>query len=370
MMECKNTIAFFSLVKAGLWEKYVNLPDYNSIDFKEVYRLASEQAVVGLVVAGIEQTGNKITQEFSIPFLSAVIQLEQRNTAMNFFVSRLVKEIGGVGIEPLLVKGQGVAQCYERPLWRACGDVDLFICEADYRKLKSFLAPKASDIEKEDKGLLHVGMTIGEWIVELHGSLRGGVLNRIDQVVDEIQKEVFEGHKYRTWKCGDTEVRLPNIDEDIIFVFTHILQHFFYKGIGLRQICDWCRLLWSYKESVNIDLLEKRLLKMGMMSEWKAFAYLAVDKLGMPAETMPFYEDLGCWKNKSQRIVSFMLATGSFGHNRDYSYFKTYPFLVRKAISLYRHTKDTMVFLTIFPFDALAIWWHMVCSGIKGLAIA
>ena len=79
------------------------------------------------------------------------------------------------------------------------------------------------------------------------------------------------------------------MNNDILLIFTHFLKHFYKGGIGLRQICDWCRLLWTYRDSIDVALLEQRLRKMGLMSEWKAFAALAVEYLGMPAES-PIYD--------------------------------------------------------------------------------
>ena len=55
-----NQQAFLALVRAGLW---ADLPVHgegsmvlgpSNVDWKEVYRLAEEQAVVGLVAAGLD----------------------------------------------------------------------------------------------------------------------------------------------------------------------------------------------------------------------------------------------------------------------------------------------------------------------------
>ena len=103
----------------------------------------------------------------------------------------------------------------------------------------------------------------------------------------------------RSWMNGKTLVFLPSADNDVIIVFTHILAHFFYGGIGLRQVCDWCRLLWTYRDIIDRKLLEKRLWRMGVMTEWESFAALAVDYLGMPVEAMPFYYDSHKWSRKA-----------------------------------------------------------------------
>lgn len=50
----KNQQTFFALVKAGLWEEDVQLAALGVTDFNEVYRIAEEQSVIGLVAAGID----------------------------------------------------------------------------------------------------------------------------------------------------------------------------------------------------------------------------------------------------------------------------------------------------------------------------
>lgn len=44
---------FFALVKAGLWEKEVRLAGFGKPNFLGIHRLAREQAVTGLVAAGM-----------------------------------------------------------------------------------------------------------------------------------------------------------------------------------------------------------------------------------------------------------------------------------------------------------------------------
>lgn len=109
-----------------------------------------------------------------------------------------------------------------------------------------YLTEKAQKVYEENHKSMHLGMTIDSWDVELHGTLRSGLWKRLENVIDDAQRAVFYNGNVRSWMNGNTQIFLPRVDEDIIFVFSHILQHFFIGGIGLRQICDWCRLLWTY----------------------------------------------------------------------------------------------------------------------------
>ena len=362
----KNIQVFLSLVRAGLWEHDVQLASFGKIDFNDVYRLAAEQSVVGLVAAGIEHIIDvKVPQEVALTFAGSALQLEQQNKAMNQFIGVLIEKLRAADIYALLVKGQGIAQCYERPLWRSCGDIDFFLSPDNYNKAIEYLSPLASSVGVFEVYKCHLPLTIDNWEVELHGSLRSGLWAKLDKVIDEVQSDVFYGGNVRSWINDYTQVFLPRADEDIIFVFSHILQHFFKEGVGLRQICDWCRLLWTNHDVLNVAMLESRLKRSGIMTEWKCLSALAVKYLGMPSDVLPFYSSNRKWLNKASRIMDSVLETGNFGHNREKEYYSKHSFVVYKMISLGRYSKDIIHHFSIFPKDSIKTWCSIVRTGIR-----
>lgn len=377
-----NQRVFFDMLRAGLWgdqgavQEFKSSRVQDSVDWETVYQLAQEQSVQGLVLQGIEELRAK-NIELSVPrvlllqWIGEVQGIEQRNKDMNVFIADLIERLRKADIYAILVKGQGIALCYEKPLWRACGDVDLLFSDSNYQKASKFLTEKASSVDEENPYNRHLAMTIDGWSVELHGTLRGSIM-RIDRVIDDVQNDVFCGGNVRSWDNGGTQVFLPSPDNDVIFVFTHILQHFFFEGIGLRQICDWCRLLYTYNESLNHKLLESRLLKAGIMTEWKAFGAFAVEYLGMPVEAMPFLESskVQKFKRKADRIFEFVMESGNFGHNRDVSYKQKYPFVIRYAMSFWLYTKLAIQRFSISPRNAIMAWWAIVKLGANAAAKA
>ena len=353
-------------MRAGLWEKEVRLAPYGEIDFSAVLDLAEEQSVVGLLAAGIEHVvDGKPQKKDVLQLIGRTVQLEQRNQAMNYFIGVLVEKMREAGVYTLLVKGQGVAQCYERPLWRACGDVDFFLDDENYERAKGFLRPLAASVEDEYVREKHLGMTIDPWVVELHGRLYSGLSARIERELDAVQRETFEDGKVRIWKDGETEVPLLAVENDVFYVFTHILQHFYKGGIGLRQICDWCRLLWTYRSEIDVEKLEGRLRRAGLMTAWKAFGAFSVEYLGMDAGAVPYYSDAAKWKEKAARIKDFVMMSGNFGHNRDQSYYQKYPYVVRKFVSLGRRLGDLWEHARIFPWDSLRFLPTIVVNGVR-----
>ena len=371
-----NQQAFFELLRTGLWSD--GNPDIRidgTTDWQEVYQLAQEQSVQGLVLQGIDWfkvQGSKfnIPQVLLLRWIGEVQVIEQQNMEMNAFVAELIEKLRKNDAEALLVKGQGVAQCYEKPLWRCSGDVDLFLSDSNYETAKRVLAPLASEVETEYVGSKHLGMTIDGWVVELHGSLRVGLPNRINRVLDDIYTDTFNNGSVRSWNNNGTQILTLSKENDIVYVFVHFFNHFYKEGVGLRQICDWCRLMWTYKDSLDYGLLEQRIKSAGLMSEWKAFGALAIEYLGFPKDAMPLLDvrskkENVRWRKKVDRIMEFILKSGNMGHNRDMSHFSKYPYLIRKCVSMGRRISDLINHARIFPLDSLRFFPCIMFNGVR-----
>ena len=368
MKKNDTTNAFFALLRAGLWDQDVKLSSFGEVDYNAIYRLAEEQSVIGLIAAGLEHaSGLKVPQEIALTFVGNALQLEQRNTAMNQFVEVLINEMRKADIYTLLVKGQGVAQCYERPLWRASGDVDFYLSDTNFAKAKAFFRPLVESFDPDNEYSQHINMHYGEWVVEIHANQHCSISSRTNKVLDEIHKDLFYNGNVRSWLNGSTQVFLPSPDNDVLLIFTHYLNHFYKGGLGVRQICDWCRLLWTYRKSLNHGLLESRIRKMGLMSIWKAFASFSVDYLGMPEDAMPFYSTDRKWSNKADNICAFIIEVGNFGHNRNFSYYGNKSKLLRKAASFSRRCGDMLRHTRIFPWETICFFPHMVSHGLSAV---
>ena len=379
-----NQQAFFALVRAGLWgdlrsvQEYKGLMVQDSVDWEQVLQMAMEQSVAGLAASGVEavQAWLKdhgyplIPRVVVVQFAGAAQYIEQQNKDMNAFVAELFGQLREAGINALLVKGQGIAQCYENPMRRTPGDVDLLLDAENYEKGKAFLSSVAQEVHEENDFDKHFSVILDGWDVELHGSMRSMLPKETDDRVDMVQEEAFINGKSRVWNNGGTEVLLPCPDDDVIFVFTHILKHFFHYGIGLRQVCDWCRLVYTYRNEMDLPLLKNRLESMGLMSEWRVFGAMAVNRLGMSAEAMPFYSPKESLVRRADRALDFIMETGNFGHSRDNSRYRKSNVIMQRLGSLWLHTCDSIRHSFIFPVDAARIWSRMfylgICDALKG----
>lgn len=370
-MRKNNKDAFFTLLRAGLWgDGNSDIRIEGTTGWNYVYQLAQEQSVQGLVLQGIDwfkahDSGFTIPQVLLLEWIGEVQMIEQQNKEMSKFIASLVQKLQSVGIYSLLVKGQGVALCYERPLWRACGDVDLLLDSDNYNAAKSYLIPEADEVAKEDIIAKHQALVIKGFDVELHGKMPFSLSMRVEDVIDDVLDDLFCGGKVRSWDCNGTPVFLPSPDNDVILVFTHFLHHFFIEGVGLRQICDWCRLLFTYRGSLNYKLLESRIRKMGLTSEWKVFYNLARRYLGMPDMDSGLTIHDSRFDKKADRIMELVLESGNFGHNKDLSYRTRYSGMTYKIVAAWRRLKDFASLIPVFPLDAPRFYVTYVMGKVK-----
>lgn len=341
-----NTQAFLVLVRGGLWETEVQLSGFESIDYSQVLTLAEEQSVVGLVAAGLEHVVDlKPSKEALLQFIGQTLQIEQRNAAMNSFIEELVERMRKDDIYALLVKGQGVAQCYERPLWRTSGDIDFLLSQDNYNKAVNLLKNIYINYKNGGNYSKETAFYTDQWMIEMHGSLRTGLSSRIDKEIDKVQRGLFYGGNVRSWQNGKTLTFLPAPTNDVFLVFTHFIKHFYKEGMSIRQVCDWIRLLWTCQKDIDITMIEKRIKKAGLMDEWKTFATVAVDWLGMPIDAMPLYDADRKWGKKAEKMVNFIVG----GHSGN------------KLI-------DTVEIANVFPWKAL-MYLPSIFLNINGLKI-
>ncbi len=402
-----NTVRlFFKLLRFGLWGssedvseaerksesivpeggeiKALNLTE--DLDWKQLYRLACEQTVAGYVAVGLEQYVAKMKNNQSdrtdnekinvsrptVPenviqaFKKIKFSIGLSNYRMNDFLANIIKELEEAGIEPLLLKGQGVAQNYLSPEVRQAGDIDLLLHGEDYEKAKMLLIPKADNLEIEGSRSKHFGMHFGNIEVELHGTVHGNFGDKFNTYLDKKQYELFIKKNFRHWCYNGIEISMPSADFDALFIFIHFLKHFYFGGLGLRQICDWTMFLHKNVQHIDSAKLENDIKKLGVLREWQTFGCFAVKYLGLPEEEMPMYNSK--YIKNSDKIRDFLIASGNFGRSRGYRDYYKDCYIIRKAKSLFIKGGYIIKFLPVFPGNTIRFFFTFLSTGFSSAA--
>ena len=102
---------------------------------------------------------------------------------------------------------------------------------------------------------------------------------------------------------------------------------------------------------------------MKIMSEWRAFAALAVGWLGMPVDSMPLYSDANKWNRKAKKILYYILISGNFGHNEEQKH-RSNNYFINKIQGVFFKMKFFTSRGVVFPLDSVKFFFHVIGNSI------
>ena len=361
----KTEEIFLELIKVGLWGKTLPIPPLEGgafnladIDWEGVYQHAVAQTMVGVVADGMAAVGMKelqVPKEVKLKTLQQVMRIEEGNEKMNALLIQLYKVLRKRGLEPWLLKGQGVGLCYPKPNHRQSGDIDLFfLSTADYEKALELLSPY------DPKATVRDELTIDEILVELHPDILARTNRKLkknfggwlqEMKTQEGERNVIEG------------VVLPPVAFNTIYIFIHTMRHYFDGGIGLRQVSDWMRYLHVNKDRIDQQQLAEDLKRLGVMKIWKVFGAMAVDHLGCPADSMPLYD--AHYSKEGRVILQYILRSGNFGYYDDRLQNRPKNFYLGKLYSFWGQVRMILRNVWMFPEESLRALPVLIKGGME-----
>jgi hypothetical protein len=306
--------AFFALLRGGLWHKPVDpalFTDMGEEGWTLLLRLAQRQTVVAIVFDGINTLPPELRppRKLYLQWAAVTAQIEQANEALNAEVARLFGEYKEAGLSPILLKGQGNAACYLNPLRRQSGDIDIYLGKKGQRAANELLEKQGFERHAEDTEK-HTCYHRGKVMVENHRTMTN---------LDNLLRVRFFYKLLNGWypkaadlrRVGEVDIPVPPATFNAFYLFLHIFEHLMNGGVGLRQVCDWTRLLAT--EEIDHRVLRRSLRKMGLLRIAAAYAHIAVHRLGLPKERLPF--SIAQAKTDAKRVLADMMKTGNFGHH-------------------------------------------------------
>ena len=284
----------------------------------------------------------------------------------NITLQKIVQGLRLQGIEPCVLKGQGIAQYYPNPDLRQCGDIDLYVGQKDYEKTCEIIGAMGteSDHESDKEILKHFHTHIGKVPVEIHRYTDVYYQNRLNRIYQAISDEGFCAEPVEVDIAG-FKITTPPIDFNVFYIFNHLWHHFIADGVGLRQICDLAMLLHKCYGQIDQNNLKRMLEKMGLMKQWKVFGNIAVDVVGLPKEEFPFYDS--SYVKLTEKVYRLVMLEGNFGQANLKDDNRPSGYLAGKLHSLIFRSRRNLRVLSLFPKDALRHIHRVIAIGIKAV---
>lgn len=320
----KTQSHFLSLLKAAIWQTPLCEADLAGADWKSVMRIAQEQTCDGLICNVASRLEGDVAPPRAdmLQWAGRMMAIEQKNALHVATLAEICEMYAKKGLEPILLKGLGVASNYPDPYKRQSGDIDLFTYGKDsYGRVIQMFESEGLNISGHDSDR-HSETELNGIRLELHHTachlLNPFTDNTMQRMIADSEREspcyvnITDGPQVRVFPHGINAV----------FLLNHMAEHLADTGIGLRQITDWMLFLTKHHDQIDASLLASRLSQLHLTDEWKLFTSLCVDYLDMPMEAATLHDT--SYHERAAMLLDLIFACGNFGKNNKRDAASTY----------------------------------------------
>ena len=224
------------------------IPDsLKETDWKELYRIAQKQCLVGILFDGIQKLPSAevgMSKDLLLQWMMQCQMLEKANVRLNDAAIQVSEWFRKKGFRTCILKGQGNALLYPNGLHRTPGDIDIWVEGGDKRVI-SFVR----SISPHEKACYHHIEFPSYKGVEVEVHYRPSFLlcfwhnRKLQKYYERVKEEQFS-HRVMLGEQG--EIAIPIVEFNLIFQLTHIYAHLMNEGIGLRQLLDYYYVLCDF----------------------------------------------------------------------------------------------------------------------------
>ncbi len=316
-----RTTTYYRFIRFSLGiEPAVDILDGDSLigfDWEAFYSFSMRQTMLGLAFEGIQQLSRDAAPPFPLlmQWVGVSEKIKRQNVLLDKASAYIYRKITALGFKCCILKGQGNAVLYPNPQTRTPGDVDVWIqaSREELRQIAIILTAGRGEVGEES--INHIELVVNGVEVELH-STPAIVSNfkynsRMQLWIQEQASKQFGNMIKLTY--DDRPVAVPTAAFNIVYQLYHLFHHFFYEGVGLRQVIDYYYVLKKFvgeAEDEEILAVRNTLRHLGMYKFAGAVMYVLQEVLTMPESMLIVPVD----ENRGWMLLDEILCGGNFGH--------------------------------------------------------
>lgn len=305
------TELFFSLLRRATGSRDVIPTTISAKEWDEVFELAKQQALVGIIFCAIEKLdpAQRPPRQMLLKWWSIAEQIKQRSQLLKETARQVEQCFAKDGFRGTILKGVGMAALYPEPLYRTPGDIDIWL-DAEREDIVTYVRK-----HKENPFVIyhHVDFVeVNGVSIEVHftpsyfSDFRTN--NRFQQYVREQRLLQME---HTTVLDGVGEVHTPTLAFNRVYVLSHIYRHLFDEGVGLRQLLDYYYVLCQGFTDEEREETMRVLRHLKMKRFVAAVMWVLKEVFGMEERyvlTAPNEKD-------GRFLLDEIMIAGNFGHH-------------------------------------------------------
>lgn len=321
LLQSNMTGIYFRFIQFSLGiydgKEFLDGSALRDFDWAAFYEFAKKQTLVGIIFNGIQMLPKNVAPKLDMlmRWFGMSRKIKMRNDLLNKATVAIYDKVKAAGYSCCILKGQCNAVMYPNPSARIPGDVDVWVnaSRENIRTLASSLA-KDGNGHVDDESFNHIGLTIKGIAVELHSTpcfMANFIYNR--RLQKWLKRNVSLQCSNMVELPNDAgTVAVPTLSFNIFYQLHHLYHHYFYEGVGLRQIVDYYFVIMKSEERSmkNITALHHDIKHLGLWNFAGAIMYVLHQVMGLTKDKMIAPMDV----TRGRMLLDDILNGGNFGH--------------------------------------------------------
>ena len=313
-----KTKAYFEFIRYCIDDKLPIPILMDDMDWEGLFLFMQQQALVGVGYLGIEKLkrdGVNVPKSLLLKWYALNEKIKSRNIYVNKHCVELTNMLKEDGFSSCILKGQGNTLAYPHPYVRTPGDIDIFVMKVEgqsvSKRRRTIMDYVSRSFSKTKLRYQHIDYPIfADVEVEMH-------------FIPTVRNNPIYNHRIQKWaesqmpqQCRHIvdlpdnigAISVPTTSFNIIYQMSHIMQHFFDEGIGLRQMMDYYFVLKN-AEVMDKEALAMELKHLGMYKFAGAVMYVMQQVFDLEETLMIAPIDA----RRGRTLMAEILKGGNFG---------------------------------------------------------
>lgn len=301
------------------------------VDWKELYRIAQKQALLGVLFHGIRRLPKELApeQKLLMQWMVMAEQIRKQNIRLFLDSVKVCQNFENKGFANCILKGQGNALLYPDPYMRTPGDIDIYL-SGGRRKIMKYVDQVCPN---QVMRYHHVDFPVMKTAIEVHFTpsyMFCPIHNRrMQKWFEEVMGE--QCNHRGSLPDGYGEIHVPQVSFNVIYILSHLYRHIFTEGIGLRQLLDYYFVLLKWHTDLtnltdsnkslpqmtqintDLDTLRHELKYLGLWKFAQAVMYMLHEVFGLSEDRMIAPMD----EREGRFLLDEIMRGGNFGQYDD-----------------------------------------------------
>lgn len=194
----------------------------------------------------------------------------------------LSRSLMEAGLRPVVMKGYGCSLNYPNPEMRPCGDIDIFLLDAngkcDFDKGNRIIQEKLQ-VEVDPHSAHHSTFQYNGFTVENHQTVLDVNSHKSSVYLNSLLEEL--ALDYRIVNVKGQEVYIPSVKFNSIHLLRHMASDFATFTTSLRHVLDLGTFFVAHQEEIDWNRVLQVYKDESMIHFYEAIATICVRDLGM-----------------------------------------------------------------------------------------